>query len=225
MLIIDSLDLCNREQFEQVAKAAACYVKDLNVKVNNYRGQLQIIDLSNAMQSGKQCNVITFDFWHHPDHPQMRGFYGLNHFLDDYPFADVVNNWRNGFKYQDTEFCSYMGVSISYGAKEAKKVFTPFLQPKKQNLENGKNGRVRIITFVKALLAGQIKEIICDGKYTDDYYYDHVTNYSKGKRMDLQTFAEELLQFSGFCIWKDGNNPDTLNIAFNANDFYRASIK
>lgn len=222
MLIIDSLDLSNREQFEQVAKAAACYVKDLNVKVNNYRGQLQIIDLANAMQSGKECNVIIFDFWHHPDHSQMRGIYGLNNFLDDFPFADVVNNWRNGFKYENTEFCFYAGVSISYGAKEAKRVFSPFLQPKKQNL---KSDRIRVLTFAKAILAGQIKGITCVQKLTDDYAYDHATNYSKGKQYNLLDFAEDMLDnFNGWGIWQEASNPKLLNVAFCTCSYYHAEM-
>lgn len=225
MLIFDTLDLNNAEQLRQVVTVPTIYVKDLNIKIGNYRGHLKITDLTNAMQHGKQCNTVVFDFWHSADFSDVCGLRGFSNFLDDFPLADVITNWRNGFQYRQNDFCFYGGVDIRYGAADAKKIFTPFVQPKKQKLVAGKNGRIAVTTFVKAVLAGQIDKVICDGKYTDDFYHDHITNYSKGKVYDAIEFAESIFSQGGWSVFPEHSKPDTLNISFLANDFYRAIIK
>lgn len=51
------------------------------------------------------------------------------------------------------------------------------------------------VKIAKAILAGQIIEITCTGRYTDDYYDDAKRNFCKGKRVtDLLKFADELLE-------------------------------
>jgi len=67
-------------------------------------------------------------------------------------------------------------------------LFSPFAEAKPQNL-NAK--RITGKKLVEAILAGQVKKVVCNGNYTDDWTHDEKTGNSKGE-WDLLEFANRV---------------------------------
>lgn len=84
-----------------------------------------------------------------------------------------------------------MGIKFGEYELKACRVISPFAAVKKQNFEKGGINGAKL---AKAILPGQVKEIICTGRYTDDYYDDAKRNFCKGRKVtDLLKFADELI--------------------------------
>ena len=81
-------------------------------------------------------------------------------------------------------------------------VFSPF-----ENIKPIKLPTKWTISHVwKGILSGQIKKVICTGKYSDDYSFDNWNNYGKGER-DKISFARELIEDAdGWYCFDNGNN-------------------
>lgn len=163
------------------------YVKDSNVLLKLYGDSVAIIDLDNAMKAGKTCRKYCFTFT-----DADSGYYGLNAFLDDLSFLKFTNNCRTGSYSRNSSRLELMGIKFNEYEIKACRVASPFAAVRKQNFDSS------VITgtkLAKAILAGQVKEIICTGRYTDDFYSDALQNFCKGKRVtDLIKFASELLE-------------------------------
>ena len=180
MLIVENFDL-NFVGCEKI------YVKDENYFVGIYRDHIVFIDLTNAMRNGKVCRCTTMNISKMGERSAMMV---LNGFIDDLPIERFFDNIRAGF-YDGKRF-EYANFTLEFraGTRKSNRVFTPFGAFKKVNLDK----ICRLNEVVKAILAGQIGEIICEGIYTDDYAYDAMINYNKGNNTDVISMAKELCE-------------------------------
>lgn len=164
----------------------AVYVQDCNVLLKLYRESASIIDLENALKAGKTCKKYCFTFA-----DADNGYCGLCYFLDDLPFAEFVNNCRAGNYSRNSSRLELMGIKFNEYELKACRVISPFAAVKKQDFTKGIINGAKL---AKAILAGQVKEIVCTGRYTDDYYDDAKRNFCKGRKItDFLKFADELI--------------------------------
>lgn len=164
----------------------AVYVKDSNVLLKLYGDSVSIIDLDNALKKGKTCKKYCFTFT-----DADNGYCGLSYSLDDLPFAEFVNNFRAGNYSRNSSRLEVMGIKFNEYELKACRVISPFAAVKKQDFTKGIINGAKL---AKAILAGQIKEIVCTGRYTDDYYDDAKRNFCKGRKItDFLKFADELI--------------------------------
>ena len=162
------------------------YVKDSNVLLKLYGDSAAIIGLDNALKIGKICKKYCFTFA-----DANNGYCSLSYFLDDLPFAEFINNCRAGSYSRNSNRLELMGIKFSEYELKACRVISPFAAVKKQNFEKGAINGAKL---AKAILAGQVKKIICTGHYTDYYYDDAKRNFCKERKVtDLLKFADELI--------------------------------
>ena len=182
------------------------YIQSLNIMLHEYSDGIRVIDLTNALQSGKSCTVYAFTF-----DDCAGGYDGLIRFLDTFPFTGFVANCRAGFYAKNAANLRILGVRYSEHQQKGVKTFSPWAKVKAQNL----TGKINGLKFAKAIAAGQIAKAICTGRYTDDYYYDHITNYAKGKVKNLLDLAVEVLQDrEGLYIHPDRENAHNIVVDF-----------
>lgn len=123
------------------------------------------------------------------------GYCGLCYFLDDLPFAEFVNNCR---------------------------VISPFAAVKKQDFTKGIINGAKL---AKAILAGQVKEIVCAGRYTDDYYDDAKRNFCKGRKItDFLKFADELITQTTCFSADRTDNPKVIACGWGTWECYEAIL-
>lgn len=80
------------------------------------------------------------------------------------------------------------------------------------------------VKIAKAILAGQIKEITCTGRYKDDYYDDAKRNFCKGKKVtDFLKFASELLEDKS-CFGAELTAPKIVSLGWGSFASYEAVI-
>ena len=192
--------------FASLSHYESIYIQSLNIMLHEYRDGIRVIDLTNALQSGKSCTVYSFTF-----DDCAGGYDGLIRFLDTFPFTGFVANCRAGFYAKNAANLRILGVRYSEHQQKGVKTFSPWAKVKAQNL----TGKINGLKFAKALAAGQIAKAICTGRYTDDYYYDHITNYAKGKVKNLLDLAVEVLQDrEGLYIHPDRENAHNIVVDF-----------
>ena len=195
----------------------AVYVKDCNALLKLYRESVAIIDLENALKAGKTCKKYCFTFAD-ADH----GYCGLSYFLDDLPFAEFVNNCRTGNYSRNSSRLELMGIKFNEYELKACRVISPFATVKKQNFEIGVINGAKL---AKAILAGQVKEIVCTGRYTDDYYDDAKRNFCKGRKItDFLKFADELITQTTCFSADRTDNPKVISCGWGTWECYEATL-
>lgn len=195
----------------------AVYVKDANVLLKLYRESVTIIDLDNALKAGKTCKKYCFNF-----DDADNGYCGLNTFLDDLPFAEFVNNCRAGNYSRKSSRLEMMGIKFNEYELKACRVISPFATVKKQDFDKGVINGAKL---AKAILAGQIKEIVCAGRYTDDYYDDAKRNFCKGVKVtDLLKFADELITQTTCFGASRTKNPKVIALGWGTWEYYDAIL-
>ena len=66
-------------------------------------------------------------------------------------------------------------------------IFSPFVKENPQNL----NTKITPSKLVKAILAGQIEKVICNGNFTDNWLLDQDKNFWRGE-WDILDFADKI---------------------------------
>lgn len=195
----------------------AVYVKDANVLLKLYGESIAIIDLDNAMKAGKTCKKYCFSF-----DEADNGYYGLYMFLDDLPFAEFANNCRAGNYSRNSSRLELMGIKFNEYELKACRVISPFAAVKKQNFDKGVINGAKL---AKAILAGQIKDIVCTGRYTDDYFNDAAQNFCIGRRVtDLLNFADELITQTNCFGANRTKNPKVIALGWGTWECYDAIL-
>lgn len=160
------------------------YCKEINAKIEVRTGSVKVTYLTNAM-SKLTCRENTIYSYFHDNVMDLLGIYTVKG-LEAAAYGDV----------EEAEYVVYHRHVAGYN------VFNPFADVKKQNLS-----KLTVGKFVKAVLAGQVKSVVCAGKYTDDYVGDAVRNYDKGVKVNVVEFAQKIIE-SGSRNWniylKDG---------------------
>lgn len=81
-------------------------------------------------------------------------------------------------------------------------LFSPFKKEKKQNL----NTRINATKLVRAILAGQVERVVCNGIHTDNWAYDEDVHNQKGE-WDIYDFANQLWDLrNSYSISKTATN-------------------
>ena len=94
-----------------------------------------------------------------------------------------------------------------------RKWFSPFVEEKPQNL----NTKITPKKLVKAILAGQIEKVICNGNHTDNWGLDQDSNFWKGE-WDPLDLAENLFNFpSLYVVYKKDDG--TLSVGNSAGEW------
>lgn len=158
------------------------YCKEIYAKIDIKSGSVKITYLGNAM-SNETCRVNTIYSQLHDN---------ILKFLNLRAVKDIVE-----FAHKDCFEDKYV---VYHHYVKGYNVFDPFKEVKKQKLAKMTAGK-----FVKAVLAGQVKKVVCKGRYTDDYYDDYKHNYDKGKELDVMEFAKKIVEdgTKRWHIWLD----------------------
>lgn len=112
------------------------FIEKENVNVHFGNGEVEIIDLANAMRPDYECCTFTFS------EIEFDSF-------GDMPFSKFISACQAG------EY------NCAKGSKNGAEIFSPFKRAVEQNLFIGEPGS-RV--FAKAILAGQVEAIIRKGK-------------------------------------------------------------
>lgn len=204
------------KDLRDVRNEHAVYVKDCNVLLKLYSGNVAVIDLNNAMKPGKTCKKYSFSF-----DGADNGYCGLYQFLDDLSFNEFAEGCRKGNYARNSDRLHLWGISYHEAELKACRVISPFARIKKQDFTDRINGA----KLAKAILAGQIKEIICTGRYTDDYYNDAVQNFCKDRKVtDLLKFADELLNQTTCFSAHRTDNPKVIACGWGTWECYEAIL-
>ena len=196
---------------------SSVYVKDADVLLKLYSDGIVVIDLNNAMKAGKICKKYSFNFT-----DADNGYYGLYCFLDDLAFTEFANNCRNGHYKQISETLKLTGINYYEYDLKACRVISPFTAVKKQDFDKGVINGAKL---AKAILAGQVKEIVCTGRYTDDYYTDAAQNFCKGKKVtDLLKFANELITETTCFLADRTDDPKVITCGWGSWECYKAIL-
>ena len=201
---VKTLDI---EKFERLN--GLIYVQDVNASIISYAGIVAIIDLDNAMKAGKTCKQWKIYF--NKDR-NVLGCRALDNFLNGYPLSEFIANLKNGFQYRQ-EILDMYDINIHEEQLKATQVASPFVKVNKVKLD----GKINRIKIAKAIMTGQVKDIICKGRYTDDYVRDDAENFSIGKKADLYEMAQRLLESDHASVYK---SDDVYTIAFGTWEYW-----
>ena len=153
------------------------YYQDINAYIHVRPQRITIVDLTNALIPGKECKSITIE--KKDEYSSLCLYSGCKTMRDLYE--------RYFVKGEFPEDCR-----VYARQRRSMETFTPFRpikpirMPKKWALPH----------VWKALLAGQVYQGKVDGKYSDDYAYDAAVEYHEGRKLDLPSFAKELIESS-----------------------------
>lgn len=153
------------------------YYQDINAYIHMRPQRITITDLTNALIPGKECESITVE--KQDDYSSLCLYSGCKTMRDLYERYFVKRELPDGCKVYTRQ-------------RRSMETFTPFRpikpirMPKKWTLPH----------VWKAILAGQVYQGKVDGKYSDDYAYDAAMGYHEGRKLDLPTFAKELIESS-----------------------------
>ena len=189
------------------------YFADINAYIHFYADSAVIIDLTNALKTGKECkrysirkNVwddsksILTELWNVGKIETVKAFYNA-------VTAGTLN-------IETLEICA--------GEEKGINTFSPFVEVKPIKTPN----KWTIAHVWKAILSGQIFKGVKDGHYTDDYAYDAACNFGIGLGLNLISFAEKIIESpSGWWVsageTKNGITPLSFNChSFDSNTLY-----
>ena len=169
---------------EEIKDYGEYYCKELYAKIDVKVGSIKVVYLEKAMRPFDcPCHLIISQV-----HDDILGSLNL------YVAKDIAELARKGTDKKD-----YL---VLHDYIDGLCTFNPFKEEEKQELT-----RMTARKFVKFVLAGQVKKVICKGRYTDDYYDDAKRNYDKGKEVDIMEFAKNIIESrpKNWKVWLDGD--------------------
>lgn len=177
------------------------YFQDINAYIHVRPQRITIVDLTNALIPGKECESITFE--KKDEYSSLCLYSGCKTMRDLYE--------RFYVKRELPETCR-----VYTRQRRSMETFTPFKQikpiriPKKWTLPH----------VWKAILAGQVYQGKVDGKYSDDYAYDAAMGYHEGRQLDLPSFAKELIESSsGWRVTATNTDGDKVTLSVDCYSF------
>ena len=191
-----NLKTFNRDTWHENQTEREFFVEDLKLKVHFYNGSLNIMDITNALKTGKICERYSFN-WQAYD--SIKGIRLMEAFNWDvkklFDFAQSLR-WERGRYGIEEHYFSLMeesDITIYKSEEKSIRVFSPFaLNEVKPLKEIPKKWTVRHAT--RAILNHQYEWFKCNGVYTDDYAFDAAYNYQEGEIGDNMAFAERLIE-------------------------------
>ena len=167
------------------------FVKEHNIKIRNFGHEMNFIELE---------NYTCYTFKHSSNGDLIKIIHELFK-IDDvdlvlyliiHTYNKAISNGEDGFTAVVTyplysDFVNTKHSELEIGKWHNVPIFSPFVKEKPQNLFT----KITPNKLVKAILAGQIEKVICNGNYTDDYYRNEENNYWRGE-WDILDFAEKI---------------------------------
>ncbi|MFI3254570.1 MAG: hypothetical protein R3Y63_09580 [Eubacteriales bacterium] len=152
------------------------YYADRNCKVHFYHGSIEIIDLENAMKTGKECTKRTF-----VAEANYTNFGDMQNDLQDKGIETLLD------LLEATEISGY---SLHESAHKGVHIFSPFVdnKPIKEPQKWTANH------LAKAILSGQVFYGEIEGQYSDDYAGDAQRDFGRGKPVHLEEVARSLIE-------------------------------
>lgn len=170
------------------------YFLDVNAFVHSYQNSIVIIDLTNAMKTGKTCTrwLIRANPWKMESTRLCMAGYLKIAFPDCSTVFDLVQALRSGAQPKEVD-----GLTIDTCQQPGNRTFSPFVTVKPVKLGE----RLNAATIAKAICSGQITAARTDGRYTDDYAADAAYDFYRGE-IDLVSFAYDIYERpSGWRFW------------------------
>lgn len=186
------------ESFEELDRLKnPTYIKNGNLVLFLGRyGYVNITLLDNAMKIGKNCRqftlqAATYDYDQH-------GYEVLQAILQnaDVDFAEFIKQLK------EDSFTVPAGYQLILEERKGINTYSPFTKMNKVKLD----ASLTPLKLAKAIMAGQVKQVVCAGRYTDDYAYDAAVNFNKGVTKDLNELAKELIDDRGKGWWLNWND-------------------
>jgi len=189
------------------------YFSDINAYIHFYADSAVLIDLTNALKTGKQCKrySIRKNIWD-DSKSVLTELWNVGKIETVKAFHNAITT--DSLKIETLEICA--------GEEKGINTFSPFVEVKP--IKTPKKWTIAHVW--KAILSGQIFKGVKDGHYTDDYAYDAGCNFGIGSGLNLISFAEKIIESpSGWWVsageTKDGITPLSFNChSFDSNTLY-----
>ncbi len=160
----------------------AYYIKDLYLKIEINWSTVKITELNK-----KEAKAI--EIYIKNEYNKFNVFNNVFNKLND---GDVsVKNFI-----ENLDLCDKELISITERIEDTKKIFNPFIKPKKVNLKNKLTRR----KIHNAILTEQLIEAKYVYKNTDDYLLDFSNNFMKNETYDIGLLASELIESKYFSV-------------------------
>ena len=196
-------------------KRVSGYFADIKAYIHFYNDSIVLIDLTNALKTGKECNRYSINLSVHDNSKSILTI------LWNTAKLETLKQFHNAVI--TDQLNNIETLTIYKGTQKSINTFSPFVKikpiitPKKWTIAH----------VWKAILAGQIFKGVKDGHYTDDYAYDAACNFGTGSRLHTISMAEKLIESpSGWWVCVDKIKDDGTIIlgvnchSFDSNTFY-----
>ena len=181
------------------------YVKKENIRISINVNSISVIDLTNAMQSGKQCKRVSIHDKYNSDICAKINF-----------MATINNDFKSLLTYTNQEFDH---IDVYTANNDSIRTFSPFAVDKVKPLkEMPKKWTMKHV--YKAILNNQYMGLTCNGIYTDDYAYDYSCNYRQGEILKAMDWIKDIIEHpSGWWCSMSNNVVHVCCHSFDSNEF------
>jgi hypothetical protein len=194
---------------KQLILFESVYVKDANIHYHIYDNSIYITDLLNALKVGKTVKQIVINdrFSHRLEN------LNIYQIMEDNSIKDY-----NTFFKKALEGSLRLHEKLDFNTREHKGIntYSPFVIQKKIKIPK----KWKISDIWKSILSGQITKGIKTMHLTDDYGGDAACNFEKGKKLDLQYIAQQLIEHkSGYWINIKSEDNEKVILGLNCHQF------
>ena len=203
---------------------STAFVREHNIKIFNTVQRIHFVELD---------NYTCYTFKHSYDGSLIgiiRELFkiddvDLGMYLIIHTYHKAISNGEDGLESVTTHQFYSRFVNDKYFKLEIKQwhntpIFSPFVKEKPQNLFT----RITPYKLVKAILAGQIEKVICNGNHTDNWGLDQDENYWLGE-WDILDFADKIWNGNRYVISRSGNTIHVYWSAYEWSESYTVYIK
>lgn len=199
------------------------YSRKENASVQLNSDGIYITDLTHALERGKDVDsyTIRWDRWKY-DTVSILNFvahfdYNLNKILEFLKSLEYQEYRGTKFEFQNGEY-SYE-VEIFQTIRKGVRVFSPFALGRLKPLKTAPK-KWTVNHAIRAIVNGQVKNLKCDGYYTDDYAYDAADNFGKREISAPLDFAKRIVESpSGWWVLESGRQIHLSCYHFDNNSF------
>jgi len=202
------IETINRENFYDWANSYEdIFVKRSQLKFHQYRDNISITKVSNAMERGAVCTGYSIRLVDRFGNTSITNAIqaDLDALVSLFDSLDFQKNFRGYLEDQQIEIAG-IKFSVSKHLSEGIRIYSPFNVPKLKPLPE-KPKKWTLSHLYRALANGQINGIKCTGHYTDDYAYDAAVNCEIGLSASSEALLIDILESpSGWRVYETNDN-------------------
>jgi len=182
------------------------YFADIKAYIHFYGESAVIIDLVNALKTGKDCNRYSIRLANYDREKslpcELWNVNGIKTFKELFEAITTGKTLDN--------------LAIESGIQKGIKTFSPFVEVKPIKTPS----KWTVAHIWKAILSGQIYKGVKDGYYTDDYAGDAANNYGEGRKLDLIKLADEIIDSGkGWSVQVENEKDGIIMLSFDCYSF------